>query len=108
MDNPDLLPLTATIVTAYLSGNRTMPADLPDLIRGVHGALANLEPPVEPPLKPAVTLKKSVTPSHIICLEDGERFKIIKRHLRVVHDLSPAEYRQKWGLAANYPMVAPV
>ncbi len=111
MDNPEIRPellgLTSKIVTAHLSANSVAPADLPGMINGVYGALANTIAPAESPAAPAVPIKKSVTPSHIVCLEDGKKFKMLKRHLRAVHDLSPEEYRQKWGLASNYPMAAP-
>ncbi len=111
MDNPEtrseLLGLTSKIVTAHLSANSVAPADLPGMIKGVYGALANTIAPAEPPAEPAVAIKKSVTPNHIACLEDGKKFKMLKRHLRTVHNLSPEEYRQKWGLASDYPMTAP-
>ena len=111
MDNPEtrseLLGLTSKIVTAHLSANSVAPADLPGMINGVYGALANTIAPAEPPAEPAVAIKKSVTPNHIACLEDGKKFKMLKRHLRTVHNLSPEEYRQKWGLASDYPMAAP-
>ncbi len=111
MDNPEtrseLLGLTSKIVTAHLSANSVAPADLPGMINGVYGALANTIAPAEPPAEPAVAIKKSVTPNHIACLEDGKKYKMLKRHLRTVHKLSPEEYRQKWGLASDYPMTAP-
>jgi predicted transcriptional regulator len=111
MDNPEtrseLLGLTSKIVTAHLSTNSVAPADLPGMIKGVYGALANTIAPAEPPAEPAVAIKKSVTPNHIACLEDGKKFKMLKRHLRVSHSLSPEEYRAKWGLAVDYPMAAP-
>jgi predicted transcriptional regulator len=85
--------------------------DLPALIAEVHRALANtqsgLNEPAPEPLKPAVSPKKSVFPDYIVCLEDGKKFKSLKRHLRTHYDLSPEEYRDKWGLPADYPMVAP-
>ncbi len=111
MDNPEtrakLLALTSKIVTALLSAYSVAPADLPGMIKGVYDALANTIAPAEPPAEPAVSIKKSVTPNHIACLEDGKKFKMLKRHLRTVHHLSPEEYRQKWGLVSNYPMTAP-
>jgi predicted transcriptional regulator len=107
----EFIDLTADIVSAYVSHNPVPSAELPGLIADVHGALAGLagkaeEPPAEPP-KPAVPIKRSVTPDYIICLEDGKQFKSLKRHLRTQYDMTPEEYREKWGLAADYPMVAP-
>lgn len=106
-----LIGLTADVVSAYVANNRVTPADLVDLIADVHASLANLsaEPQAPPvaPLVPAVPIRKSVTPEAIICLEDGKSFKSLKRHLRSAFDLSPEQYRAKWGLPADYPMVAP-
>jgi predicted transcriptional regulator len=106
-----LIDLAADIVSAYVSNNTVPAADLPALIASVHRALNNTAGvPVEPtqePLKPAVNPKKSVFPDYIVCLEDGKKFKSLKRHLRTHYDLSPEEYRDKWGLPADYPMVAP-
>jgi predicted transcriptional regulator len=107
----DLIDLAADIVSAYVSNNTVPVADLPMLIADVHRALNDshaglLEAEAEP-LKPAVNPKKSIFPDYIICLEDGKQFKSLKRHLRTHYDLSPEEYREKWGLAADYPMVAP-
>ena len=111
MDNPEtrpeLLGLTSKIVTAHLSANSVAPADLPEMIKSVYDALANTIAPAEPPAAPAVPIKRSVTRNHIACLEDGKKFKMLKRHLRNVHNLSPQEYRAKWGLASDYPMTAP-
>lgn len=109
--NDDLVELSADIVCAYVSHNALSPTDLPRLIGDVHVALKGLRSaavpePVEE-LKPAVPIRKSVAPDYIICLEDGKKFKSLKRHLRTHYDLSPEEYREKWGLAADYPMVAP-
>jgi predicted transcriptional regulator len=106
-----LIDLAADIVSAYVSNNTVPAADLPALIASVHRALSSThagstEPEPEP-LKPAVNPKKSVFPEYIICLEDGKKFKSLKRHLRTHYDLSPEEYREKWGLAPDYPMVAP-
>lgn len=107
----DLIDLTADIVSAYVSNNSISAHDLPGLISEVfqalsrtHGGVVEAEPE---PLKPAVNPKKSVFPDYIICLEDGKKFKSLKRHLRTHYDLSPEEYREKWGLPADYPMVAP-
>jgi predicted transcriptional regulator len=107
----DLIDLAADIVSAYVSNNTVPAADLPALIADVHRALSNtqqgLVEPEPEPLKPAVNPKKSVFPDYIVCLEDGKKFKSLKRHLRTHYDLSPEEYREKWGLAPDYPMVAP-
>lgn len=105
------IELAADIVSAYVSNNSVAVGDLPSLINDVHNALSRVssgavEPVAEAP-KPAVPLKKSVTADHIICLEDGKKFKSLKRHLRTQYNMSPEEYREKWGLAPDYPMVAP-
>ena len=107
----DLIDLAADIVSAYVSNNTVPAGDLPALIADVHRALSNttmgLNEPEPEPLKPAVNPKKSVFPDYIVCLEDGKKFKSLKRHLRTHYDLSPEEYRDKWGLPSDYPMVAP-
>ena len=107
----DLIDLAADIVSAYVSNNTVPSADLPALIADVHRALSStqmgVQQPEPEPLKPAVNPKKSVFPDHIVCLEDGKKFKSLKRHLRTHYDLSPEQYREKWGLPADYPMVAP-
>ncbi|GAA0772677.1 MucR family transcriptional regulator [Roseibium denhamense] len=113
-ENPvdaNLIDLTADIVSAYVSNNTVASTDLPGLINEVYGALqktatAANEPEPEP-LKPAVPVKKSVMPDYIICLEDGKKFKSLKRHLRTHYNMTPEEYRDKWDLGADYPMVAP-
>jgi len=107
----ELIELSTEIVSAYVSHNAVSPGDLPKLIAEVHAALRTLQSnetpaPVEE-LKPAVPVRKSVAPDYIICLEDGKKFKSLKRHLRTHYNLSPEEYREKWGLPADYPMVAP-
>lgn len=107
----DLIDLTADIVSAYVSNNTVASTDLPGLINEVYGALqrtasTSTEPEPEP-LKPAVPVKKSVMPDYIICLEDGKKFKSLKRHLRTHYNMTPEEYREKWDLGADYPMVAP-
>ncbi len=107
----DLVEFSTEIVSAYVSHNAISPADLPRLIADVHSALKRLAAeevaaPVEDK-KPAVPVRKSVTPDYIVCLEDGKKFKSLKRHLRTHYNLSPEEYREKWGLSADYPMVAP-
>jgi predicted transcriptional regulator len=113
LDTPgvDLIELSTEIVSAYVSHNSVSPNDLTRLIAEVHAALRNLNggeapAPVEE-LKPAVPVKKSIASDYIICLEDGKKFKSLKRHLRTHYNLSPEEYREKWGLPADYPMVAP-
>jgi predicted transcriptional regulator len=107
----ELVELTADIVSAYVSNNQVVVSDLPGLIGEVHAALARASSrtpePVREELKPAVAVKKSVHPDFIICLEDGKKFKSLKRHLRTHYNLSPEEYREKWGLPHDYPMVAP-
>lgn len=105
------IELAADIVSAYVSNNSVPSGDLPVLISEVHGALLKVaggasEPPVEAP-KPAISVKKSITPDYIICLEDGKKFKSLKRHLRTQYNMSPEQYREKWGLPVDYPMVAP-
>ncbi|MBG6166761.1 putative transcriptional regulator [Labrenzia sp. EL_195] len=109
--DPIYIDLAADIVASYVANNTIATAELPDLIHQVHTALHqtanNANEPEEVPLVPAVPIKKSVLPDHIICLEDGKQFKSLKRHLRTHYNLTPDEYRQKWGLDADYPMVAP-
>lgn len=105
------IELAAEIVSAYVSNNSLPTAELPGLIEAVHSALNKVatgatELPVEAPV-PAVAIKKSITPDYIICLEDGKKFKSLKRHLRTKYDMTPDQYRAKWGLPADYPMVAP-
>lgn len=108
--NPDILALTSEIVASYLSAN-TVPADnIPAIIERVYKSLSNVGAPAgsladRPP--PAVPIKKSVTPDYIICLEDGKKLKMLKRHLKSAYNLTPESYRERWGLAADYPMVAP-
>ncbi|MCX8133241.1 MAG: MucR family transcriptional regulator [Roseococcus sp.] len=107
----DLLGLTAEIVAAHVSNNPVSITDLPALITEVHRTLAALgtaTAPPEPEKKaPAVPIKKSITPDYLICLEDGKKLKMLKRHLQTAYGLSPEQYREKWGLPADYPMVAP-
>ena len=105
------IELAADIVSAYVSNNSVPSGDLPSLISDVHSALMKvgsgaIELPVEAP-KPAVPVKKSVTPDYIVCLEDGKKFKSLKRHLRTQYNMTPEQYREKWGLPTDYPMVAP-
>lgn len=107
----ELVELTADVVSAYVSNNTVVAENLPDLIANVSEALgqvaASVAEPVKEELTPAVPIKTSVTPDYIICLDDGKKFKSLKRHLRSKYDLSPDEYREKWGLPHGYPMVAP-
>jgi predicted transcriptional regulator len=108
----DLIEATAEIVAAYVGRNALSASDVPNLIAQVHVALVGLNgatasAPTPEPLKPAVPIKKSITPDFLICLEDGKQFKSLKRHLGTHFNLTPDEYRAKWGLPADYPMVAP-
>ncbi len=108
---PNYIELAADIVSAYVSNNTVSASDLAGLIGEVHSALVRVsngtsDAPTEAP-RPAVSVKKSITPDYIICLEDGKKFKSLKRHLRTQYNMSPEEYREKWGLPADYPMVAP-
>ena len=108
---PDYIELTAEIVSAYVSNNSVAAADIPALIAQVHGALSRVsnggaDGASETP-KPAISLKRSVTPEFIVCLEDGKKFKSLKRHLRTQYNMTPEQYREKWSLPADYPMVAP-
>ena len=103
--------LAAEIVAAYVGANTVAAAQLPELIRSVVTTLSGLEggveePVIEPP-KPPVSIRRSVTPDYLICLEDGKKLKMLKRHLRTTYNMSPKDYREKWGLPADYPMVAP-
>jgi len=111
VDNTELVELTTNIVSAYVSNNTVVSADLPNLINEVHGALvrasASKGQAQAEEQKPAVPIKKSVTPDYIVCLEDGKKFKSLKRHLRAHYNMTPEEYREKWGLPHDYPMVAP-
>ena len=108
---PGLVELTAKIVSAFVSNNTVSAGDLPQLINDTHAALSRATGGVVLPerddQKPKVAIKKSVMPDYIICLEDGKKFKSLKRHLRTHYNLSPEEYREKWGLPHDYPMVAP-
>ena len=105
----ELLALTANIVAAHVGSNTVNVADLPQLIGEVYRTLATLGThgamPERP--EPAVPVKKSITPDYIVCLEDGKKLKMLKRHLKTAYDLTPEQYRERWNLAADYPMVAP-
>lgn len=109
--NSELVELTAQIVSAYVSNNTVVATELPNLISETHSALSRATGgtpvPEREDAKPKVPVKKSVMPEYIICLEDGKKFKSLKRHLRTHYNLSPEEYREKWGLPHDYPMVAP-
>ncbi|HVX91786.1 MAG TPA: MucR family transcriptional regulator [Xanthobacteraceae bacterium] len=107
----NFIELTADIVSAYVSNNTVPAGDIAALINQVHSALLRVsggqsEAPVEP-LKPAIPVKKSISPEFIVCLEDGKKFKSLKRHLRTQYNMTPEQYREKWGLPPDYPMVAP-
>lgn len=112
MDNKNaLIDMTAEIVSAYVGNNEITAAELPSLIQQVYVSLADVSQGVilseNEPLKPAIAVKRSVSNDYIVCLEDGKKFKSLKRHLRAHYDMSPDEYRAKWGLPKDYPMVAP-
>ena len=115
MDNQEdfpeaLIALTADIVSAHVSNNSVAVNDLPVLIQNVHDALSGLGEPAEEPQakqEPAVSIRASIKPDYIVCLEDGKKLKMLKRHLMTHYNMTPDEYRQKWGLNADYPMVAP-
>ncbi len=101
------LESVSKIVSAFVSNNSLSSGELPQLIWTVHEALKSSGQVASSPPEPAVPIKKSVTPDYVICLEDGKKLKMLKRHLRNAYDMSPDEYRQKWGLRSDYPMVAP-
>ena len=101
------LKLVSKIVVAYVSNNSVPTSELPGLIRSVDDALSGIEDRPVQSREPAVPIKRSVKPDYIVCLEDGKKLKMLKRHLRTAFDLSPKEYRKKWGLPEDYPMVAP-
>lgn len=107
--NNQLLTLTADIVAAHVSNNTVAVNDLPQLIANVHGALGQLDPAakVEDKPVPKVAIRSSVKPDYIVCLDDGKKLKMLKRHLMTHYGMTPDEYRAKWGLPADYPMVAP-
>ena len=106
----DRIEYTVEVVAAYVSNNSVSTEDLPQLIGQVYASLAGLgmvEPAKPETPKPVVPINKSITPDYIICLEDGKRLKMLKRHLKTAYNMSPEEYRERWGLPATYPMVAP-
>ncbi|MEY4500545.1 MAG: hypothetical protein RIS52_435 [Pseudomonadota bacterium] len=105
-----LITLTADIVAAHVSNNSVAVSDIPTLISNVHGALAGLSGGVSAPAvkqEPAVSIRSSIKPEYIVCLEDGKKLKMLKRHLMTSYGMTPDDYRAKWGLSADYPMVAP-
>ncbi len=110
-EKAEIIEMTADIVSAYVGNNLVVAGDLPNLIQSVHRALAGVSVGVEvseaAPKEPAVPVKRSITPGFLVCLEDGRKFKSLKRHLRTKYNMSPEEYRAKWGLPKDYPMVAP-
>ena len=106
-NHSDLLKLTTQIVSTYVTYKRLIASELPILIDGVYGALADSAEKIQHPPDPPVGIAASVTPEYLICLEDGEKLKLLKRHLRVNYNMSPADYRRRWGLPSDYPMVAP-
>ncbi|HYF23539.1 MAG TPA: MucR family transcriptional regulator [Caulobacteraceae bacterium] len=110
-EKAEIIEMTADIVSAYVGNNSVSAADLPALIQSVHRALSGVTGGAEvaqpAPKEPAVPVKKSITPDHLVCLEDGRKFKSLKRHLRTKYNMSPEEYRAKWNLPKDYPMVAP-
>lgn len=107
----DYIGLTANIVSAYVSNNATPASDIPALINQVHAALVRvsngLQDSTSDLARPAVPVKRSVTSEYLVCLEDGKKFKSLKRHLRTQYNMTPEQYREKWGLPPDYPMVAP-
>ena len=107
----EIIEMTADIVSAYVGNNSVSAAELPALIQSIHRALSGVtaaaEPAAPPPQEPAVSVRRSIQPDFLICLEDGRKFKSLKRHLRTKYNLSPEEYRAKWNLPKDYPMVAP-
>jgi len=110
-DTTNTIALTAEIVAAYVSNNTVATADIPALINQVHTALLRVTTgeaqPSSEPLKPAVPIKRSINPDFIVCLDDGKKFKSLKRHLRTQYNMTPEQYREKWSLPGDYPMVAP-
>jgi predicted transcriptional regulator len=110
-DKSEIIEMTADIVSAYVGNNSVSANDLSSLIQSVHRALSGVSTGSETvevaPKEPAVPVKRSITPDFLVCLEDGRKFKSLKRHLRTKYNMSPEDYRAKWGLAKDYPMVAP-
>jgi predicted transcriptional regulator len=110
MSDPKFIELTANIVSAYVRNHSVPASDIPGLISQIHASLARVSSGADlasEPLKPAIPVKKSITPEYLVCLEDGKKFKSLKRHLRTQYNMTPEQYRDKWDLPADYPMVAP-
>ena len=110
LDDVDALEMTVEIVSSYVANNAVQSGQLPELIKSIHATLSSLTHTMPAPaekLEPAVAISKSVTPEFLICLEDGAKLKMLKRYLRTRFDMTPEDYRAKWGLPADYPMVAP-
>lgn len=109
--SPSVLHMASEIVSAYVSHNALPAAHIPELIQTIYKSLSDMEQSqgdaAKEPLKPAVPIRRSITPEHITCLEDGKKLKMLKRHLRTTYNMTPDDYRKKWGLPADYPMVAP-
>lgn len=109
-DKAELLALTSQIVSAHVGNNMVPVGDLPRVIEQVYSSLSALDgtaPAQEPRPEPAVPIRASITPDYIVCLEDGKKLKMLKRHLKTAYDMTPEQYRERWGLAPDYPMVAP-
>ncbi len=110
LPHAEVLQMTTQVVSAYVGHNSVGETQIPEVIKSVYASLAGLDGHTEPGAnakqKPAVPIKKSITDDYLICLEDGEKFKMLKRHLRTTYGLSPADYRARWGLGSDYPMVA--
>lgn len=109
IENAEIMELTAEIIASYVSNNVVASADLPGVIQDVYKTMATLGTHAAQPErpKPAVSVKKSITPDFIVCLEDGKKLKMLKRHLKTSYNMTPEDYRERWGLSADYPMVAP-
>jgi len=109
IENAELMELTAEIVASYVSNNTVASVDLPTVIQDVYKTMSTLGSQTAQPErpKPVVSVKKSITPDYIVCLEDGKKLKMLKRHLKTAYNMTPEDYRERWGLPADYPMVAP-
>lgn len=110
VDNEELMRMTTDIVASFLTHNSVPAESVPEMIKSVHATMKEIaggESKPEPKAKPAVPVSKSITDDYIVCLEDGKKLKMLKRYLRSQYDMSPDDYRRKWGLASDYPMVAP-
>jgi predicted transcriptional regulator len=104
----EMLRMTASVVSAYVGNNSLTPTQIPDVIKTVYGSLTSLgRGGGHDALRPAVPVRRSITPDYIVCLEDGRKLKMLKRHLRTTYNMTVDDYRQKWGLPIDYPMVAP-